>query len=88
MADAFAWKIDVIERIDRLTTVAESRRSASLREIDRRRAVLSERLRRSGQEIEDREFKGKFAGLASFNGNQKRLRTVYDSGKIKACQKH
>jgi hypothetical protein len=41
----------------RLTTIAESRRNASLREIDRRRAVLGERLRRSVQEIEDREFK-------------------------------
>jgi hypothetical protein len=29
-----------IERIDRLPTIAASRRNASLREIDRRRAVL------------------------------------------------
>src|SRR5262249_52505014 len=56
MAQALAEKIDVIERIDRLTTVAESRRNASLREIDRRRAVLGERLRRSVQEIEDDDF--------------------------------
>jgi hypothetical protein len=47
---------DVIERIGRLTTVAESRRNASLREIDRRRAVLGETLRRSVQEIEDGEL--------------------------------
>src|SRR5262249_25358228 len=44
------------ERIDRLIPVAESRRNASLREIDRRRAVLGETLRRSVQEIEDGEF--------------------------------
>jgi hypothetical protein len=56
MAKALAEKIDVIERIDRLITVAESRRNASLREIDRRRAVLGETLRRSMQEIEDGEF--------------------------------
>jgi hypothetical protein len=56
MADALAEKLDYIERIDRLTTIAESRRNASLHEIDRRRAVLGETLRRSVQEIEDGEF--------------------------------
>jgi len=56
MAKAFPYKIDNIERIDRLATVAESRRNAALREIDRRRAVLGETLRRSVQEIEDGEF--------------------------------
>ena len=56
MADALAEKLDDIERIDRLTTIAESRRNASLHEIDRRRAVLGETLRRSVQEIEDGEF--------------------------------
>jgi hypothetical protein len=38
------------------TTIAESRRNASLREIDRHRAVLGETLRRSMQEIEDSKF--------------------------------
>ena len=56
-ADALAEHLDDIERIDRLTTIAESRRNASLHEIDRRRAVLGETLRRSVQEIEDGEFK-------------------------------
>ena len=56
MADALAEELDHIERIDRLTTIAESRRNASLREIDRRRAVLGATLRRSVQEIEDAEF--------------------------------
>ena len=42
-------KLDDIERIDRLTAVAEARRNASLREIDRRR---SEALRRTLPEIE------------------------------------
>jgi hypothetical protein len=55
-ADVIAERLDVIERIDRLTTIAESRRNASLHEIDRRRAVLGETLRRSVQEIEDGEF--------------------------------
>jgi hypothetical protein len=57
MAEALAEKLDDIERIDRLTTVAESRRNASLHEIDRHRATLGEALRRSVQEIEDAEFK-------------------------------
>ena len=57
MADALTEELDYIERIDRLTTIAESRRNASLSEIDRRRVVLGETLRRSVQEIEDAEFK-------------------------------
>ena len=42
--------------IDRLISIAESRRNASLHEIERRRAILGETLRRSVQEIEDGEF--------------------------------
>jgi hypothetical protein len=57
VAYALVQKLDDIERIDRLITIAESRRDASLREIERRRAVLGETLRRSVQEIEDAEFK-------------------------------
>jgi hypothetical protein len=57
LADALAEKLDDIERINRLTTIAESRRNASLREIDRRQAVLGETLRRSVQEVEDGELK-------------------------------
>jgi hypothetical protein len=49
--------LEHIERFDRLTAIAESRRNASLREIDRRRAVLAEALRRGVQEVEDAEFK-------------------------------
>jgi hypothetical protein len=49
-------RLESIERVDRLTTVAEARRNASLREIDRRRSVLGEKLRRTVQEIEQREL--------------------------------
>jgi hypothetical protein len=49
--------LDHIERIDRLTTIAEGRRNASLHEIDRRRAVLAATLRRNLQEIENSEYK-------------------------------
>jgi hypothetical protein len=56
LAGALTFKLDQIERIDRLTAIAEGRRNASLHEIERRRAVLGETLRRSVQEIEDGEF--------------------------------
>jgi hypothetical protein len=52
MAQALPMELDKIERIDRLITIAETRRNAMLREIDRRRAVLSEVLRRQVQEVE------------------------------------
>jgi hypothetical protein len=52
MAAAMPAKLDNIERIDRLTMIAETRRDARLRELDRRRAVLSEALRRQVQEVE------------------------------------
>jgi hypothetical protein len=57
MADALAAKLDDIERIDRLSTIAEDRRNAHLTEIGRRRAVFGAMLRRSVQEIEEAEFK-------------------------------
>jgi hypothetical protein len=56
MAEGLVRGLDDIERIDRLISIAENRRNATLREIDRRRAVLGETLRRSVQEIEDGEF--------------------------------
>ena len=40
MTEALGDRIDEIERIDRLTAIAETRRNAALREIDRRRVVL------------------------------------------------
>jgi hypothetical protein len=57
LAEALAEELDDIERIDRLTAVAEGRRNASLREIDRRRVVLGETLRRTVQEVEEKECK-------------------------------
>jgi len=52
MVRALREKLDDIERIDRLTTIAETRCNVMLREIDRRRAALSEALRRQVQEVE------------------------------------
>jgi hypothetical protein len=57
LAETFAEQLDYIERIDRLTTIAENRRNAALREIDRHHAMLGETFRRSVQEIEDAEYK-------------------------------
>jgi hypothetical protein len=56
IAEALTEILDDIERIDRLTAIAESRRNANLREIDRRWAALGETLRRSVQKIEQGEF--------------------------------
>ena len=52
MVQVLPGELDKIERIDRLTTVAETRRNAMLHEIDRRRVVLGEALRRQVQEVE------------------------------------
>jgi hypothetical protein len=56
VAEALEPELDNIERLDRLITIAETRRNASLKEIDRRRAALSQALRQSVQEVEDAEF--------------------------------
>jgi hypothetical protein len=53
---ALLRNLNDIERIDRLITIAETRRNISLREIDRHRAVLGEALRRNLREVEDGDF--------------------------------
>jgi hypothetical protein len=56
VAKALANQIECIERIDRLRSHAQSRRNGSLRELDRRRAMLGEALRQSAQQLEDAKF--------------------------------
>ena len=56
MTESFMNKLPELEQIDERIAVAESRRNAALREIDRRNALLGERLRSSVQQIEDAEF--------------------------------
>ena len=56
IAEELAKELDKTERIDRSIAQAEGRRNAALREIDRRRASLGERLRRSVQQIEHDEL--------------------------------
>mgnify|MGYP001766587618 FL=1 len=63
-AQTFSLKLDTFERIDRMIMQTEARRNASLREIDRHRDVLAQRLRETSKEIVDAEF----AEIAPQNG--------------------
>jgi hypothetical protein len=57
LASAFVRNLDRIERVDRLLTVAESRRNVAFREIERRREIaFSRSLRGAVQQAEDAEF--------------------------------
>ena len=52
----FAGRLDEVERIERMIDRAESRKNTALRELDRHRAALAERLRRAMEEVQDAEF--------------------------------
>jgi hypothetical protein len=52
LAQTFSAKLDDIERIEHLMALAETRRNATLREIDRHRQTLGLKLRRVAQELE------------------------------------
>ncbi len=56
MVKATLNELDYIERIDRLIINAENRRDVSLHEIDRRRSVLGERLRKSLEQVEENQI--------------------------------
>ena len=53
LAQTFSVKLDEIERIEQMAAVAEARRDAILREIDRHRQTLGQKLRRAAQELDD-----------------------------------
>jgi hypothetical protein len=55
-ARTFSLRLFDFERIERMLTVAEQRRAAALRELDRHHEDFSQRLRRSLVPIEDDEF--------------------------------
>jgi len=57
MAQSLSIKLDDIERIDRMTALAEARRNAILREIDGHREILSQNLRRAVQNVEDGQLR-------------------------------
>src|SRR5882672_7734858 len=56
-ARTLSARIDDVERIDRMTMVAEGRRDSILRELERHRASFAQRLRRVVHDAEDAEFK-------------------------------
>jgi hypothetical protein len=56
MAETLRDNLDYIDRIERLTTNAEARRNAALREIELHRAALACRLRRAVPQVEDGEY--------------------------------
>ena len=53
MANTLSFKLDEFERIDRMVTVAEVRRSAALHEIKRHRETLGKKLRQAVQDLEN-----------------------------------
>jgi hypothetical protein len=57
LAKALTANLDAVERIESLIALAEGRRDAVLREIDRHRATLAHALRRRVEQIEDADFK-------------------------------
>jgi hypothetical protein len=56
-AKTFESKIDVFERIDRMSASAEARRNNALREIDRHRETVGVAARKAIDEVEDVEFR-------------------------------
>jgi len=64
IAETLAYRIDDIERIDRMIASAEQRRSAMLREVDRHRASLAARLRLASDEVVQAEFEDVTPGRA------------------------
>ncbi len=56
MAHTLSQKLDDVERIDRMLASAEARRHLVLREVDRHRAAVAERLRVASEDIQDAEF--------------------------------
>ena len=57
IAEAISYKIEVLERIDRMVMTMEARRNAAYREAERYRVGLGERLRRATEPVEDAEFR-------------------------------
>ena len=57
IAEAISYKIEVLERIDRMVMTMEARRNAAYREAERYRIGLGERLRRATEPVEDAEFR-------------------------------
>ena len=57
LAQTFSLKVNDIERLEHMMALAEARRNATLREIDRHRQTLGQKLRRAAQQLEDGQFR-------------------------------
>jgi hypothetical protein len=57
MAQTLSLKLDDIERIEHMTAIAEARRNTTLREIDRHRETLGQKLRRAVPQLEDGQLR-------------------------------
>jgi hypothetical protein len=57
LAQTFCLKVNDIERIEHMIALAEARRNATLREIDRHRQTLGQKLRRTAQQLEDGQLR-------------------------------
>jgi hypothetical protein len=57
LAQTFSVKLDDIERIEHMIAHAEARRNATLREIDRHRETLGQKLRRAGPQLEEGQLR-------------------------------
>ena len=57
LAQTFCLKVNDIERIEYMMALAEMRRNSTLREIDRHRQTLGQKLRRAAQQLEDGLFR-------------------------------
>jgi hypothetical protein len=57
LAQTLSLKLDDVERIEHMTAIAEARRNAALREIDRHRETLGHKLRRAMQQLEDGQLR-------------------------------
>jgi len=53
LAQTFSHKLADVERISHMTALAETRRNATLREIDRHRQTFSQKLQRTVRQLED-----------------------------------
>jgi hypothetical protein len=57
MAQTLSLKLDDIERIEHMIAIAEARRNTTLREIDRHRETLGQKLRRAVPQLEDGQLR-------------------------------
>jgi hypothetical protein len=68
LAQTFSLKLNDIERIEHMIALAEARRNATLREIDRHRQTLGQKLRRAAQQLEDGQVRVIESTPASIDG--------------------